>query len=517
MNKLIGKTKGLIFVLVVILCIFKSGAAIVSDNDGSAFVTKSEFEILKKNLSGQIQNYNDSVDLKIDGAIASYLTGIRTAMPPENLWEKVLMQTGGKIRFRNSAEGEGEATSETYTIINVTRSYKRKVNKIWSGYLTRSSDNYNGIKYQICATSDYKKEGGQSLGYSLVEGSSLEIESATGWNNLPGVGIGSSTSKTEQKTISKSINVQDGSGSVWLYEVLPSGEKTIRSFQNTYYLSQIMNVFGHTYLNWFTTNFNTFKTRYLSATGVNDTTNLEFTMPSLTGVGYAEDNTNRKETSSEENGTWGNITLSYVTIPSLVDYQTNQFGVMPFSNVYCLNERESLTAGSETEQSPIALTVAELYDQPQGRKTRNVSYSGVKVKYKPMFVSPRSLPLNSFVNKYLSTVAGESVYLGGGAPLFETNDTEQNVKCKLKFEVYDSSGNNSTDTIKYIVSNKQFVNGNMASDANILKEDNIAVAVSGTEVEFEVETDMKGVYWINMYCDTIGKSVNITNAIFTMV
>ena len=51
-------------------------AAIVSDNDGSAFVTKSEFEALKENFASQIENYNDSIDSKIDGAIANYLAGM---------------------------------------------------------------------------------------------------------------------------------------------------------------------------------------------------------------------------------------------------------------------------------------------------------------------------------------------------------------------------------------------------------------------------------------------------------
>ena len=59
-----------------ILIITNSFAAIVSDNDGSAFVTKAEFESLKENFANQIQTYNESIDSKIDGAIASYLAGI---------------------------------------------------------------------------------------------------------------------------------------------------------------------------------------------------------------------------------------------------------------------------------------------------------------------------------------------------------------------------------------------------------------------------------------------------------
>ena len=48
----------------------------MSDNDGSAFITKAEFDSLKNNFQSQIDQYNTSIDSKIDGAIASYLSGI---------------------------------------------------------------------------------------------------------------------------------------------------------------------------------------------------------------------------------------------------------------------------------------------------------------------------------------------------------------------------------------------------------------------------------------------------------
>lgn len=58
-----------------LLCI-ESFAAVVSDNDGSAFITKSEFDSLKNNFQAQLDSYNTSIDSKIDNAIASYLSGI---------------------------------------------------------------------------------------------------------------------------------------------------------------------------------------------------------------------------------------------------------------------------------------------------------------------------------------------------------------------------------------------------------------------------------------------------------
>ena len=70
--------KALCLIFVLLLSI-NSFAAIVSDNDGSAFVTKAEFDALKDNFSNQIINYEQSIESKIDGAIAAYLAGIKLA------------------------------------------------------------------------------------------------------------------------------------------------------------------------------------------------------------------------------------------------------------------------------------------------------------------------------------------------------------------------------------------------------------------------------------------------------
>lgn len=66
-----------IIVLIVIIAICgQTFAAVVSDNDGSAFITKAEFDSLKNNFQSQLDSYNTSIDTKIDNAIASYISGI---------------------------------------------------------------------------------------------------------------------------------------------------------------------------------------------------------------------------------------------------------------------------------------------------------------------------------------------------------------------------------------------------------------------------------------------------------
>ena len=71
----------------------------VSDNDGSAFITKAEFDSLKNNFQTQLDAYNSSIDNKIDNAISSYLAGIKTELTTtKNIinsnWEEVSALNG---------------------------------------------------------------------------------------------------------------------------------------------------------------------------------------------------------------------------------------------------------------------------------------------------------------------------------------------------------------------------------------------------------------------------------------
>ncbi len=76
MRKSTRIVKRLLALFLVVLMSIESFGAVVSDNDGSAFITKAEFDSLKNNFQSQIDQYNTSIDSKIDGAIASYLAGI---------------------------------------------------------------------------------------------------------------------------------------------------------------------------------------------------------------------------------------------------------------------------------------------------------------------------------------------------------------------------------------------------------------------------------------------------------
>ena len=66
MRKGLRLIKRLVALCLVLLLSIESFAAVVSDNDGSAFITKAEFDSLKNDFQSQIDQYNSSIDSKIE-------------------------------------------------------------------------------------------------------------------------------------------------------------------------------------------------------------------------------------------------------------------------------------------------------------------------------------------------------------------------------------------------------------------------------------------------------------------
>ena len=107
----------------VLLLSIESFAAVVSDNDGSAFITKAEFDSLKNNFQNQIDQYNTSIDSKIDGAIASYLAGIKTVVSEPS---KVLVDNYSDMMWVRDYKVYGrwkKWTSNTAMTSNMTNSW----------------------------------------------------------------------------------------------------------------------------------------------------------------------------------------------------------------------------------------------------------------------------------------------------------------------------------------------------------------------------------------------------------
>ena len=137
-----------IAVLLIFILSINCFAVAVSDNDGSAFITKAEFDSLKNNFQSQIDQYNSSIDAKIDAAIAAYLAGITVESKVEqvNLLEKMEGSIGKNKKIYWIAGANNVTNVTNYSEFLITIIYelfnKKAVGKITRGYAS-SKDNYD--------------------------------------------------------------------------------------------------------------------------------------------------------------------------------------------------------------------------------------------------------------------------------------------------------------------------------------------------------------------------------------
>ena len=136
MNKQSKKIK-LLSILLVVLLNLSTLAAIVSDNDGSVFVTKSEFESLKDDFANQILQYNDSIDNKIDGSIAAYLAGVNLQKP---IIEPIINSSWKDITSINGV------LSNTYIVPDIDLLFTMMYYLKMGGISNRTSDNDTDIR-----------------------------------------------------------------------------------------------------------------------------------------------------------------------------------------------------------------------------------------------------------------------------------------------------------------------------------------------------------------------------------
>ncbi len=93
--------KKIILSLLLVISLLSSNilAAVVSDNDGSAFITKAEFDSLKSSFQTELDSYNSHIDDKIDYAISSYLAGI--TVTPGGDFDECEIEDYDKIQWRD--------------------------------------------------------------------------------------------------------------------------------------------------------------------------------------------------------------------------------------------------------------------------------------------------------------------------------------------------------------------------------------------------------------------------------
>lgn len=157
--------KKIISLFIVMSLSMTSFAAVVSDNDGSAFITKSEFDSLKNDFQSQLDSYNSGIDSKLDSAISSYLAGIKTAKI-----EKLTLDSKTNYSFplvmMSSTDLWNEPKSTNY--YNLVRNRVRYSNYDYLSFNMSYDSNLNAVTY--ISDSDYTSPvvpAGNRAGYLI--------------------------------------------------------------------------------------------------------------------------------------------------------------------------------------------------------------------------------------------------------------------------------------------------------------------------------------------------------------
>lgn len=133
--------KKIVVLSLVVLLSSYCFADAIQNNDGSAFITKAEFDSLKSAFQSQIDNYNMSIDAKIDAAISSYLAGIKInkKIELENLYDKLQSNVvGSKVLW--SSQATCNYNKKKYTNLGYKFDVREKISVKQS-----SSSKYNWI------------------------------------------------------------------------------------------------------------------------------------------------------------------------------------------------------------------------------------------------------------------------------------------------------------------------------------------------------------------------------------
>lgn len=167
MKKTIKKSKRLLTLFLSLLLCFNSFAAIVSDNDGSAFVTKAEFEAMKKDFADQVDNYNSSIDAKIDGAIAAYLAGFKVA---SKYALKSILNSINSIGYNYSSAAGFPFSNGNITITGVQQQPQVFINGTFTYQnLTEVSGNWGTAHHCGAGRANYEAKAGAGTAWRVVE------------------------------------------------------------------------------------------------------------------------------------------------------------------------------------------------------------------------------------------------------------------------------------------------------------------------------------------------------------
>ena len=470
-----------------------SFAAVVSDNDGAAFVTKAEFEALKQSFSDQINNYNDSIDNKIDGSIASYLAGINIAKKPKNYWDKICDATNSGIWWSNNCSVGTETLTPSLSVLLTRELYELHMRPQAYGWWVA---NNSQIRHFVVANG-----GGTDIKYKDVSwGAYDRTDNKTGgWSGSYGY-----TAPNEYMTVysNKTLN-SDGSGSRWEVHRTPDGRKLLRYYNSIFYPVLIFTVWDHIY---FINNTNQDNVVFADG-GRSYKVKGSGTAPIITNWGKMDNGVEKQTGTSTTSSNYISLNATLSKSNDLVDYSMMMYSgsVLNTEIVYSYDDAKPYldnTVGDQTLEID-EYTFYDLWHSPVNELLQTNKVYGYDFTYNYYNVQYEKDNLKNFYNEYVGAATGENSYVGNGCKILENEQSQDvSVACKLVLKTNDNIGN-----INYRLSKEIFNNDGTTGNDNIIKS---GTCLSGDEISFDTDVNGYGKIFINIEAVDSGKLATIS-------
>ena len=493
---------------------FYTNASIVSDNDGSAFITKAEFDNLKNNFADQIDNYNDSINRRIDGAIGSYLAGINLTVTPTNLYTQFIDKSGDKPYFLQSIDSGSSAVTakwnkQSKTSINAEVCNNLKYDLCWMEfpYGECSTHVLNTHIAVTCGDHGYNPSTGfENRMISNDGGMEYRHGNYTCADINPTLTYSPDGTAASKATFSKkqysasTVTQESGSGSGWIYQVL-NGKKVLKYYCTQLYPQYDTLIESHYYNKFALNNQNYFNSTGKSLTPTWTERSISAEYGKTKSVG------NRKSSTDTTSDTYAQIRTSLVKTTDGSNYMYSLFSADSDWILYSYNEDYigNGVATSSKEVTGDTLTWYDTYYTGFGGKVQTNTLTGGKGKFTPLKFSPETLHISDFSIDLLTSLSGINTYQGNGMPILKANSSDTDTKIKIKFKATD----NNVKNIKVIMSDKPLKLGSIdtANHASELVNETIQTNIEKT---YNIELGNKDqCLWIFVKNNTDNKAIII--------
>lgn len=480
---------------------------------------KAEFDSLKSDFQAQIDHYNTSIDNKIDGSIAAYLAGIKIGTEPINTWRNMTNAMGADLWFANTvavssgtyASTAGKNDNKAQLFVNAARHVTYRYSKFNYAFHAWGDGGGGGLEFGVNPSSRSMPSSAWNSSVYKLWGTT---RSGSGWSAYSsGLSDWGSPGSWSENYDTNNVNVvadaaslnNDGDGTGWVYHKRADGNKILREYCSKICPGQILDTQWHTYSNKTVSQSWSY---YTSSNGLSDTTSsVTITVTGSTDYGVASSGTKRADGSTTSNSQYWKRNQFKVSSSNTKDYSVIQWGAGVNTEIYTFADDIKPTNDTAVSLSIPQSKWNNIYFTSSGPQLSTNTANGYTVKYSPLKFTPEKNYLYSFINESISTAAGEIVNIGGGAPLFETTSNDQELELTINFKVRNGGTHNSSSgTVNYVIADKQFNKGNLASDA---KKYASGTATAGTPVKISFQVSNKSLLWINMSAGTAGDEASI--------